>query len=506
MNKNLQTVLIGCAVAVAASAATVSIMQPRTINPAIEDTQLADTRSNGNVWKVANHPGVENDFTKAAESTINGVVSIKSFAAPRASQGRQGYVDPFFEFFFGSPYGQQQQPRQQQQEQQQQPLGLGSGVIISEDGYIVTNNHVVDGADRLEITLNDNRTFNATVIGTDPTTDLALIKIEAKNLPVIPFGDSDALKVGEWVLAVGNPFGFTSTVTTGIVSAKARSISSATNSRRMGIESYIQTDAAVNPGNSGGALVNLAGELVGINTAIYSQTGNYAGYSFAIPTSIVTKIMSDIKQYGTVQRAVLGITYRELTPELKKENDITAVNDGLLVEEVVDRSAAMNAGIRKGDVIIALNDVATHNGAQLMEQINRFRPGDKVKITFVRANQKQSVETTLFNNQGSTGLVQAANIMNLGCAFKKLSDDTKKELKVSYGVQVTGIKDGKFKDAGIKDGFVILDINNARVNSAEDVEKVYNSIMKTDEYDKVMFITGIYPTGRKMYYAVDLAD
>ncbi|MCI9607409.1 MAG: Do family serine endopeptidase [Muribaculaceae bacterium] len=506
MNKNLQTVLIGCAVAVAASAATVSIMQPRTINPAIEDTQLADTRSNGNVWKVANHPGVENDFTKAAESTINGVVSIKSFAAPRASQGRQGYVDPFFEFFFGSPYGQQQQPRQQQQEQQQQPLGLGSGVIISEDGYIVTNNHVVDGADRLEITLNDNRTFNATVIGTDPTTDLALIKIEAKNLPVIPFGDSDALKVGEWVLAVGNPFGFTSTVTTGIVSAKARSISSATNSRRMGIESYIQTDAAVNPGNSGGALVNLAGELVGINTAIYSQTGNYAGYSFAIPTSIVTKIMSDIKQYGTVQRAVLGITYRELTPELKKENDITAVNDGLLVEEVVDRSAAMNAGIRKGDVIIALNDVATHNGALLMEQINRFRPGDKVKITFVRANQKQSVETTLFNNQGSTGLVQAANIMNLGCAFKKLSDDTKKELKVSYGVQVTGIKDGKFKDAGIKDGFVILDINNARVNSAEDVEKVYNSIMKTDEYDKVMFITGIYPTGRKMYYAVDLAD
>jgi len=246
---------------------------------------------------------------------------------------------------------------------------------------------------------------------------------------------------------------------------------------------------------------------VGINTAIYSQTGNYAGYSFAIPTSIVTKIMTDIKQYGTVQRAVLGIAYQELTPELKKEHDITIVNDGLLVGEVVDRGAAMGAGIKAGDVIIAINDVETHNGAQLMEQINRYRPGDKVKITYVRANKKHNTEVTLFNNQGSTGLVQAANVMNLGCAFKKLSDDTKRNLKISYGVQVAGLKEGKFKDAGIKDGFVILDINNARVNSAEDVEKVYDSIMKSnDEYDKVMFITGLYPTGKKMYYAVDLAD
>lgn len=508
MNKNLQTLLIGCAVAVASSAATVTLMRPGSINSHFEDTAITDSSAYGKsgVWKVANHPGVENDFTKAAESTINGVVSIKSFATPRAAQSPyQGYSDPFFEFFFGSP--RQQQPRQQQQPQQQQPLGLGSGVIISPDGYIVTNNHVIDGAEKLEITLNDNRTFNATVIGADPSTDLALIKIEAENLPVIPFGDSDALKVGEWVLAVGNPFGFTSTVTTGIVSAKARSISSATNSRRMGIESYIQTDAAVNPGNSGGALVNLAGELVGINTAIYSQTGNYAGYSFAIPTSIVTKIMTDIKQYGTVQRAVLGIAYQELTPELRKEHDITIVNDGLYVGEVSDRSAAMTAGIKPGDVIIALDGVETHNGAQLMEQINRYRPGDKVKITYVRANKKHTVEATLFNNQGSTGLIQAANVMNLGCAFKKLSDETKRDLKISAGVQVTGLKDGRFKDAGIKDGFVILDINNARVNSTEDVEKVYNSIMKSsDEYDKVMFITGIYPTGRKMYYAVDLAD
>ncbi len=508
MNKKLQTLLTGCAIAVAASATTVTLMRNDSINRYFEDTEVSgqNDSSGSGVWKVANHPGVENDFTKAAESSINGVVSIKSYATPRSAQQQgQGFSDPFFEFFFGNPY--RQQPQQQPKKQEQQPLGLGSGVIISADGYIVTNNHVIDGAERLEITLNDNRTFNATVIGTDPSTDLALIKIDASGLPVIPFGDSDALKVGEWVLAVGNPFGFTSTVTAGIVSAKARSISASTQSRRMGIESYIQTDAAVNPGNSGGALVNLAGELVGINTAIYSQTGNYAGYSFAIPTSIVTKIMTDIKQYGTVQRAVLGIAYQELTPELKKEHDITIVNDGLLVGEVVDRGAAMGAGIKAGDVIIAINDVETHNGAQLMEQINRYRPGDKVKITYVRANKKHNTEVTLFNNQGSTGLVQAANVMNLGCAFKKLSDDTKRNLKISYGVQVAGLKEGKFKAAGIKDGFVILDINNARVNSAEDVEKVYDSIMKSnDEYDKVMFITGLYPTGKKMYYAVDLAD
>ena len=504
MNNTVKTTLIGFAVATASSAATISVLLPDKPTDTFADTEISDpaVAQGGNVFRVANHPGVENDFTTAAESTINGVVSIKSYATPRGRQS-QGFSDPFFDFFFPSPY--RQQPQQEQPKQQ--PMGLGSGVIISSDGHIVTNNHVIDGAERLEITLNDNRTFNATVLGTDPTTDLALIKIDATDLPVIPFGDSDALKIGEWVLAVGNPFGFTSTVTAGIVSAKARSISQATNSRRMGIESYIQTDAAVNPGNSGGALVNLRGELVGINTAIYSQTGNYAGYSFAIPTSIVVKIMTDIKTYGTVQRAVLGISFSELTPELREEKGITAVNDGLYVRETTDRGAAMNAGIKAGDVIVAINDNATHNGAQLTEQLNRYRPGDKIKVTFVRDNKKQTVEVTLFNNQGSTRIVQAASVTSLGCAFKKLSDDTRKQLKISSGVQVTGLKDGRFKDAGVKDGFIILDINNAAVNSADDVEKIYNAIMKSnDNYDKVMFITGIYPTGKKMYYAVDLAE
>ncbi|MDE7389234.1 MAG: Do family serine endopeptidase, partial [Muribaculaceae bacterium] len=429
------------------------------------------------------------------------VVSIKSYSSAAPQQQMQGY-DPFYEFFFGSP-----QPRQRQRQQpQEQQRGLGSGVILSSDGYIVTNNHVIDGADRLEVTLNDNSTYNAQVIGTDPSTDVALLKIEAKDLPVIPVGDSDALRVGEWVLAVGNPFGFTSTVTTGIVSAKARSVGASSRGGNMGIESYIQTDAAVNPGNSGGALVNVRGELVGINTAIYSQTGNYVGYSFAVPTSIVTKVVTDIKQYGAVQRAVLGISFRELTPELAKEQGVTAVNDGILVGEVMERSAAMDAGIKVGDVIISINGAPTHNTAQLQGEISKYRPGDHITLGYVRDNKKATVEVTLQNSQGSTSLTKAKDHTVLGAAFAKLTDDQRRQLRINSGVKVSGVTDGKFRDAGIKEGFVILSINDARVSSPDDIEQIYRSIMQSDATDKVMFITGIYPTGRKMFYAVDLSD
>lgn len=267
----------------------------------------------------------QDDFIRTAEQTVNGVVSVKSYGTPRSQQQQQGYdgysSDPLLDFFFGRPQQRRQQPRQQPRQQQ---IGLGSGVIISEDGYIVTNNHVIADAERLEVTLNDNRNFAATVVGSDPNTDLALIKIDAPQLHVIPMGNSEDLRVGEWVLAVGNPFGFTSSVTSGIVSAKARNISSTTGMPSSGgIESYIQTDAAVNQGNSGGALVNLKGELVGINTAIYSSTGTYAGCSFAIPTSIVEKVVGDIKAYGTVQRAYLGIRFVELSPELIAEKKLT---------------------------------------------------------------------------------------------------------------------------------------------------------------------------------------
>lgn len=444
------------------------------------------------------------DFTRAAESTINGVVSIKSFATPTGyNMGGDIFNDPFFEFFFGP----QSNPRQRKQgEDAQRELGLGSGVIISADGYIVTNNHVIDGAERLEVTLNDNRTFNATVVGTDELTDLALIKIDADNLPVIPMGDSDALKIGEWVLAVGNPFGLTSTVTAGIVSAKARRISGPSLGRRMSIESFIQTDAAVNPGNSGGALVNLNGELVGINTAIYSQTGNYAGYSFAVPTSIVVKIVADLKQYGTPQRAVLGVAFSELTDKVAKEKGITKVNSGLLVSKVSDRSAAMEAGLEAGDVIVALNGVSTLTQAQLQEQLNRYRPGDKITITYVRDNEEYTVPLTLYNASGSSKPVSAVSVTSLGCAFAKVPEATRRQLGISAGVQVSGLKDGKFKEAGIKEGFIITDINDMRVSSAEDVEKIYNSIVRSTESRRAMFISGIYPTGKTAYYAVDLAD
>lgn len=454
------------------------------------------------------------DFTKAAEQTINGVVCIKSFATPRynnlGGMGGGMFDDPFFQYFFGD--GQQQRRRQgsgnqRSDESAQREMGMGSGVIISADGYIITNNHVIDSAERLEVQLNDNRVFNATVIGTDAVTDLALIKIDAKDLPVIPWGDSDDLKIGEWVLAVGNPFGLTSTVTAGIVSAKARSISGGMrsgNNGRLSIESYIQTDAAVNPGNSGGALVNIEGKLVGINSAIYSQTGSYTGYSFAIPTSIVKKIATDLKEYRTVQRAVLGITFSPLTAKEAKERGITAVTDGLLVQSVADRSAALEAGLKEGDVITAINGNPTHTSSQLQEQMSRFRPGEKITITYLRDNKEHRATATLYNASGSTALTTVASLADLGCAFKTISDDTKRELRISSGMQVAGLKDGPFKAAGIKDGFIILEINNTRVNSVDDIEKIYDSLMASSAGDRVMIISGIYPTGKKLYYAVNL--
>lgn len=493
-----------CGVAVISSVVTVTALASAGKHNVVQTGGDQCERGAGKLYTVSSVVTPPTDFTHASENTINGVVSIKSYATSRGNSGMDGYNNPLYEFFFGVPG--QRVPRQHQSTPQERQRGLGSGVILSTDGYIVTNNHVIDGADRLEVTLNDNSIYNATVIGTDPTTDVALLKIEADNLHVIPIGNSDELKVGEWVLAVGNPFGFTSTVTTGIVSAKARSVGAAARGRAMGIESYIQTDAAVNPGNSGGALVNINGELVGINTAIYSETGNYVGYSFAIPSSIVTKVVTDIKQYGTVQRAVLGVLFSELTPQLAKEKGITIVNDGILVGEVLDRSAAMDGGIKAGDVIVDINGVAIHNTAQLQGEISKYSPGDKISVRYVRDNTSYSTDVVLQNSQGNTNVTKSSDFTALGCAFKELSASQLREFRLSSGVQVAGVRDGKFKNAGIRDGFIILDINNTRVREKDDIEKIYNAIMRSGGIDKVMFITGIYPTGRKVYYAVDLGD
>ena len=443
------------------------------------------------------------DFTATAESTVNGVVSIKSYATPRIAQqrGNQFFNDPFFEFFFGQP----QQHRQSEAPKQRQ-IGLGSGVVVSPDGLIVTNNHVIADAERLEVTLNDNRNFNATVVGADPTTDLALIKIEAPDLHVIPMGDSEKLRVGEWVLAVGNPFGFTSTVTTGIVSAKARNISSSTGTpTRGGIESYIQTDAAVNQGNSGGALVNLDGELVGINTAIYSQNGAYVGCSFAIPTTIVKKVIGDLKEYGAVQRAYLGIRFVELSPELIAEKDIKNVVSGILVMETEDRSAAREAGVKEGDVIIAINDTPIRSTATLQEAVARLSPGDKVNVTLIRNGETIVKQLTLRNSNGNTGLTRSGEVTELGAAFVNLTDAEKEQHQLSHGVVVKGLEDGRFRDAGIREGFIILTINGNKISTPEDIEKIYKNIMSSSE-DKVMFIKGISPTGKQGFYAVPLND
>lgn len=511
MNNNLKISLIAAGVAISSSLATIFVVGSTA--PETGTYLLTEKNNSGSLYTVAaSMPDEPSDFVNASESTVNGVVSIKSYATPRgySQNGNEmsPFSDPFFEFFFGGN-GNRQRRQQQQEQPRERQMGLGSGVILSKDGYIVTNHHVIEGAERLDVTLNDNRNFTAKVIGSDPTTDLALIKIEADDLHVIPIGNSEDIRVGEWVLAVGNPFGFTSTVTKGIVSAKARNVSALTHGASNGIESFIQTDAAVNPGNSGGALVNLRGELVGINAAIYSHTGNFAGYSFAIPTSIVKKVVTDIKQYGVVQRAYLGIAFSELSPELAKEKGITAITSGIYVGKVEDRSAAFEAGIKEGDIITAIDGAPTGNTAQLQEEIAKLRPGDKATITYYRDNKREATTVTFRNSAGNTAVTRAGNFAELGCTLKGADKDLLKKLEISNGVQVTDVANGKFKQAGIKDGFIILDINNSRVTSGDDVQKIYRAIMSdTSGYDKVMFITGVYPSNpkRKVYYAVGLED
>lgn len=451
------------------------------------------------------------DFTVAAENTVHAVVHIKSTAKAVASSSARGgrqYIDPF-EFFFGPGNGggfQRPEP--------QPRTGFGSGVIISTDGYIVTNNHVVEGADEISVTLNNNKTYNAKLIGTDPETDIALIKIEEKDLPVIPFGNSDNLKVGEWVLAVGNPFNLTSTVTAGIVSAKGRGNvfpgSPSGSGPSMKIESFIQTDAAVNPGNSGGALVNTRGELVGINTAIYSETGNFAGYSFAVPISIVSKVAADLKQYGAVQRAILGVSIQDISALKEMKPEVAAklkVTEGAFVAGFAERSSAKEAGIEEGDVIIAVNDANVRSVSGLQEQISRYRPGDNVKITVQRGSEKKTITVNLKNRQGNTDVTTITSTAELlGAAFRPLTDAEKKQHGISYGIEVSGVTSGKFKDVGITKGYIIMLVNDQKVTSPEAFDTLVEKILKTSDGDKVLFIKGFYPNGKTKYYAVDLSD
>lgn len=440
---------------------------------------------------------METDFTVAAELSVHAVVHVKTKTPVRYRQMDDFQDDPLFRYFFGVP----KQGRSKELPMQE---ASGSGVIISNDGYIVTNNHVVDGASNIEVTLNDNRNFKAKVIGADPNTDIALIKIDATELPVIAFGNSDSLKVGEWVLAVGNPFNLTSTVTAGIVSAKARSINIINS--QIPIESFIQTDAAVNPGNSGGALVNTRGQLVGINTAIASQTGTYAGYAFAVPVSIVQKVVADIRKYGVVQRAVLGIKIRNVTDSIAKAKNLKTM-DGVYVYTVMPESAAKNAGIKAGDIINNVNGVPVQSASELQEQIGRYHPGDKITVTILRDNKEQKLNVELKNSKGNTGIVSAeSGDEELGGTFKEISDKTKQDLGVDYGVEVKSLTKGKLADQGIKPGFIILKINNQPVKSASDIQDAYNDAMNNGEQEKVLLIAGLYPKGKITYFAINLAE
>ncbi len=432
------------------------------------------------------------DLTFAAEKTVHSVVHVK--VKQKSSVRSQSFNDPFFDFFFGPP---------QSYQQPEMATGAGSGVIISNDGYIVTNNHVIDRAEEIEVTLNDKRTFKAKVVGTDPSTDIALIKIDASDLPAIVIGNSDNLKIGEWVLAIGNPFNLTSTVTAGIISAKARNINILNADRK--IESFIQTDAAINPGNSGGALVNTAGELVGINTAIASQTGSYAGYGFAVPTTIVSKIVRDIKEYGTVQRAILGVQLTNIDDQLAKEKDLNTL-DGAYVAEVMNNSSAKEAGIKNGDIIVAINDVRIKSVAELQEQIAAYRPGDEVNITINRKNKEQTIRVKLKNSSGNTNIVRGADISNLGATLQPLSIQTKRQLNYNGGLSVQEVKrGGAFAKAGIEKGFIVLKINNKTVSSVSQVEEIYSEALNNEDTDKVLFITGIDRHGVIRHYVINLS-
>lgn len=449
-------------------------------------------------------PGQPVDLTYAAEKALPAVVHIKYVQNSKTKTVEVQQGDPFGDFF--DPFGFFGNPNEgggtrKQQVQTPKKEATGSGVIISSDGYIVTNNHVVEGADELTVTLNDNREFSAHIVGTDKTTDLALIKVDGKNLPTLPIGDSDALKVGEWVIAVGNPYNLSSTVTAGIVSAKSRGIGA------NGIESFIQTDAAINPGNSGGALVNTKGELVGINAMLYSQTGSYSGYGFAIPTSIMNKVVDDIKKYGSVQRAWLGIqggdvlNYINSQKDQGKDVDLGTM-EGVYVAKVDDDGAGAAAGLKEGDVITAAEGKKITNMAELQEIINSKRPGDKLTLTYMHNKHKNTKTVTLKNAQGTTSVIKTADLDVLGSNFRPITEQQKKDLNINYGIQVTKVNNGALKDAGIGRGFIIQKVNDEPVKTIEDLQKLVKTASTSK--DPVLYIQGVWPTGKKAYFAVPL--
>lgn len=416
------------------------------------------------------------DLTFAAEKSIHAVVHI---ATQSVRGGGWSSGNPFFDEFFGL---RNQQPQIAQ--------GFGSGVILSEDGFIVTNNHVIEDAQKIKVILNDKREFDARLVGTDPSTDIAVLKVDTEKLPFLTYGNSDELKLGEWVLAVGNPFNLTSTVTAGIVSARARNLG--INSDQFSIESFIQTDAAVNPGNSGGALVNQQGNLVGINTAIASRTGSYTGYSFAVPVSIVKKVVNDLKEFGEVQRALLGVNIGDVNAEVAKDLNLDKV-EGVFVGGVTENGAAREAGIKEGDVIVSVAGEKVRTSAELQEKVSQYRPGDDIKVEVLRSNEKKQFTVTLRNKHGDTQIVRDKTVV-LGAEFEEVSNKEKERLQINNGIKIKTLNKGKLKDAGLKEGFIITNVNKKQIYEVNDFKREIGNARGG------ILVEGIYPDGELAYF------
>lgn len=420
-------------------------------------------------------------FTEAAEKTVNAVVHVKTAVETRGAIARTP-----LDFFFGAP--QQRMPRLQ--------MATGSGVIISKDGYVVTNNHVVNNAETIQISLNDGQEYTATVVGTDPTTDIALVKIDAENVPFLTFSNSDEVRLGEWVLAVGNPFNLTSTVTAGIISAKGRSLGIIDN--QSAIESFLQTDAVVNPGNSGGALVNTSGNLIGINTAISTHTGSFEGYSFAVPSNIVKKVVEDLLEFGTVQRAFIGVNISDVTPKIASELELKA-SQGVYIGGVTSNGAAQEAGIETGDIITAVNGIPVTKSSELQEIIGRKRPGDEVNLSVLRKSKQKQFSVTLKNINGNTNVVkpEAEFSTRLGAQFAEINSKIKSRYGITHGLEVEALNSGILAEQGIPKGFILTHINRTQIANVTDVNAAVKGLSKGDP----VVIKGFLPNGRTKYYA-----
>ena len=418
------------------------------------------------------------DLRQAAKKAVPAVVNVNT-----VQMGKEYYGSPF-DFWFGIQPQVREVPRN---------MGIGSGVIITEDGYIITNNHVIDGSDKVWVTLNDKRKFEAKIIGADPNTDIALLKIDVTGLQPIAYGNSDNVVLGEWVLAVGNPYNLTSTVTAGIISAKARQLGG-----KMDLESFLQTDAAVNQGNSGGALVNAQGELIGINTAIQSPTGSYSGYSFAVPINIARKVVGDLKEYGKVQRAVIGIRMGELTPEAAKELNVKATS-GIYVGEVIRGGAAEKAGLKAGDVIQQINGYEVKTAPEFQEQLAKYTPGHTGRFVVNRDGKEKEVDLVLQNSYGDMAIQSGSGI--LGAEVTPLSREDRYRYRLNKGVKITALKNGKFKSAGLGEGYIIVKINDVAIYDSEDLERAIKSAG-----NEGVFVTAVSPRGRVEYFAFSLQN